>query len=284
MTISDQAGSFALTVASLLLGLQAGGLVDRVAVQLPPALERAWHAREARLAPGRIASATSGSHADRQGLLDGALAGCESVRGDGNPCGPGSAALQPWGVRLLCSGAFGVLSVRFGFGPPLAAAMVATALLIVLALIDHRHRLLPDIFTYALLGFGLLINIEGTFVPLDEALVGAALGYGGLWTFGWLYRSLFRRRGIGLGDLKLLAALGACLGWRAILPITQIAAALALMATLAAMLRCRAVPSMMPYGTYLAGAGWLILVSNFGIGIDVIALAHSMFGPGWCGF
>ncbi len=284
MTISDQAGSFALTVASLLLGLQAGGLVDRVAVQLPPALERAWHAREARLAPGRIASATSGSHADRQGLLDGALAGCESVRGDGNPCGPGKRGASAVGGAPPLQRRFrrAIRPVRVRAAPGSRYGRHGTPH----CLGSHRSSApsSADIFTYALLGFGLLINIEGTFVPMDEALVGAALGYGGLWTFGWLYRSLFRRRGIGLGDLKLLAALGACLGWRAILPITQIAAALALMATLAAMLWCRAVPSMMPYGTYLAGAGWLILVSNFGIGIDVIALAHSMFGPGWCGF
>ena len=262
--MSDQAGLLALTVTSLLIGFQAGGLVDRVAVRLPPALERAWRAREAVLTPGPIASAACGAHSARHPSLDDASAGCGPARADGTPRRLGSAALRPLGVRLLCGGAFGVLSVRFGFAPTLAAAMGATAILIVLALIDHRHHLLPDVLTYPLLGFGLLINSAGTFVPLDEAILGAGLGYGGLWTFGWVYRALFRRRGIGPGDLKLLAALGAWLGWRALLPITQIAALIALVAIVTATLRCRRLPRMMPYGTYLAGAGWIVLVWSAG--------------------
>lgn len=228
MMLTDPAGASGLTGAGVLAGLLAGGLVDRVAVRLPAAMERAWRAE--------------GSDPARD----------RPVRG---------SPFRALGVRLLCGGAFGALAARFGFTPVLAAALAATAVLMILALIDARHRLLPDVITVPFLGAGLLVNGAGTFVSLRDASLGAVIGYAGLWILARAYRFLFGREGIGAGDLKLLAALGAWFGWQTLLPLTQTAAVLALMSVLAvrpgrpwAALTCT-----VPYGTYLAAAGWIVL-------------------------
>ena len=90
----------------------------------------------------------------------------------------------------------------------------AAALLIALAWLDGRHRWLPDRLTQPLLWGGLLCNLDARWAPLDDAVIGAAAGYGALWLLNALYRQVRRRNGIGQGDFKLLAALGAWLGGR----------------------------------------------------------------------
>ncbi|MCJ2058187.1 A24 family peptidase [Methylobacterium sp. J-048] len=283
----------AITIfASLTAGLLAGRFVDRVIVQLPAAMKRAWEA-DVEDSPSRGGRDLSGPDSPAAGgdslwphgpswraVRDrGALVSVQTAaptRGH-EPVSTSARAShadperadrrvrwrRPF-VQLVCGVAFALLAARFGLGVSLFAALAATAVLITLAFIDWDHHLLPDILVLPLLGSGLLVNLTGLFVPPGAALLGAIVGYGSLWLLARAYRLVFGRTGIGAGDLKLMAALGAWLGWRALLPLTQLAAGLALAATFAAMLgrpRDR-VPRQLPYGTYMAVAGWLLLVRH----------------------
>ena len=290
MDIADWFGHALPVVASLVAGLLLGRFVDRVIVQLPAAMTQAWDmGAEEELSqddPYRAGSsaATGGiprPYGPPRGevangiavISDQAIAAPRETFPEAAPAGdgwadparagrPASRSRRRAFVRLICGAAFAVLAARLGLGVGLLAALAATAVLIALAFIDWDHHLLPDILVLPLLGSGLLVNLAGLFAPPRAALLGALVGYGSLWLLARAYRLVFGRTGIGAGDLKLLAALGAWLGWQALLPLTQIAAGLALAATLAATLsrpRCR-VPRQLPFGTYLAAAGWLLLV------------------------
>ncbi|CUY17302.1 Pectic enzymes secretion protein outO [Serratia marcescens] len=145
----------------------------------------------------------------------------------------------------------------------------AAALLIALAWLDGRHRWLPDRLTQPLLWGGLLCNLDARWAPLDDAVIGAAAGYGALWLLNALYRQVRRRNGIGQGDFKLLAALGAWLGWTTLPLLVCLAAAFGLGL---AVRRGRHPRSgwrtPQPFGIALAAAGWLQLL----MGADQSAL------------
>lgn len=141
----------------------------------------------------------------------------------------------------------------------------AAALLIALAWLDWRRQWLPDRLTQPLLWGGLLCNLEARWTPLDEAVVGAVAGYGCLWLLNAFYRQVRRRNGIGQGDFKLLAALGAWLGWTALPLLVSLAATFGLSMAMARGLRHRrAWRTPLPFGTWLAAAGWLCLLMGAG--------------------
>lgn len=123
--------------------------------------------------------------------------------------------------------ASGLLFVLTGYlltpGLPLLGGLILLSTLLVLAIIDGQTQLLPDRLTLPLLWAGLLFNLNGTFVPLSEAVIGAMTGYLSLWTVYWLFRLLTGKEALGYGDFKLLAALGAWSGWQ-ILPQTLLCA------------------------------------------------------------
>ena len=108
------------------------------------------------------------------------------------------------------------LSVSFGVSNELAVAMLLTGVLIALTAIDLDHQLLPDSLTLPLLWVGLLINIDATFVSLESAVLGAVFGYLCLWSVYWLFKIVTGKEGMGYGDFKLLAALGAWFGLSAL--------------------------------------------------------------------
>ncbi|HFF9515480.1 TPA: A24 family peptidase [Serratia marcescens] len=119
--------------------------------------------------------------------------------------------------------------------------------------------------TQPLLWGGLLCNLDARWAPLDDAVIGAAAGYGALWLLNALYRQLRRRNGIGQGDFKLLAALGAWLGWTMLPLLVCLAAMFGLGMALARGLRNRrAWRTPQPFGIALAAAGWLLLLMNAG--------------------
>ncbi|BEM78155.1 hypothetical protein SME38J_22580 [Serratia marcescens] len=141
----------------------------------------------------------------------------------------------------------------------------AAALLIALAWLDWRHRWLPDRLTLPLLWGGLLCNLDARWATLDDAVIGAAAGYGALWLLNALYRQVRRRNGIGLGDFKLLAALGAWLGWTTLPLLVCLAAAIGLGLTVARGLHPRrGWRTPQPFGIALAAAGWLQLLMDAG--------------------
>jgi len=138
-------------------------------------------------------------------------------------------------------------------------------LLVALALADWRRQWLPDRLTQPLLWSGLLCNLSQGWAPLPEAVIGAAAGYLSLWLLNALYLKMRRRAGIGQGDFKLLAALGAWAGWSALPLLVSIAAAAGLGVTLARCLLGNAAwRAPLPFGVYLAAAGWLVLLLNAG--------------------
>ena len=130
--------------------------------------------------------------------------------------------------------------------------------LVALTFIDADTQLLPDDLTYPLIWAGLLININGTYVSLHDAVVGAAAGYLALWTIYWVYKLVRGREGMGYGDFKLLAALGAWMGWATLPAIVLMASLVGAVVGIALMVaNRRGFDYQIPFGPYLAAAGLL---------------------------
>ena len=150
--------------------------------------------------------------------------------------------------------------LQFGVSDALAGAMLLTAILVVLTVIDLAHQLLPDSLTLPLLWIGLLINIDGTFVSLESAVLGAVFGYLCLWSVFWLFKIVTGKEGMGYGDFKLLAALGAWFGLTALPTIVLFSSVVGAVLGIAMILtgkQNRDTP--MPFGPFLAGAGLIHL-------------------------
>jgi leader peptidase (prepilin peptidase)/N-methyltransferase len=153
-------------------------------------------------------------------------------------------------------------------GPGVAglAALAFTWWLIALAVIDAETTLLPNQLTHPLLWLGLLLNLRGTFVPLEDAVLGAAAGYLCLWTVYRVHKLLTGRDGMGYGDFNLLAALGAWMGWKMLLPIVLVASLTGAVAGILQMvLRRRGAGVPIPFGPWLAAAGYLALLHGSGL-------------------
>ena len=148
------------------------------------------------------------------------------------------------------------------FGPVWVAlaAMLFLWCMIALALIDFDTQLLPDSITLPLLWAGLLFNMRGTFVDLQSAVIGAAAGYLLLWSVYWGFKLLTGKEGMGFGDFKLLAAIGAWLGWKA-LPLVVLLSSLvgSVVGVVLIVLARRGREVPMPFGPYLAAAGVIAL-------------------------
>lgn len=151
--------------------------------------------------------------------------------------------------------------VTFGFTWMSAAVLLLTWALIVLTLIDVDHQLLPDDITLPLLWLGLIVNSFGLFTTLSSALWGAVAGYGILWSIYWLFKLLTGKEGMGYGDFKLLAALGAWMGWQAlpqIILLSSLVGAVVGLIMMAFRGHDRNIP--IPFGPYLAGAGFIAML------------------------
>lgn len=149
------------------------------------------------------------------------------------------------------------------FGWPLLFALLFTWVLISLTFIDFDTMLLPDQLTLPLLWFALLININGSFVGLTDAVLGAAFGYLSLWSVYWLFKLVTGKEGMGYGDFKLLAALGAWFGWQALPLIIILSSFAGAIIGIAVILSSKDKKSRpIPFGPYLAIAGWVYLVQG----------------------
>jgi len=166
-------------------------------------------------------------------------------------------------VELVTGLISGLLVWTFGSGWAGLGTLLFAYLLIAMTCIDYDTKLLPDDLTYPLLWAGLLININGTFVPLQDAVIGAAVGYLVLWAVYWLFKLVTGKEGMGYGDFKLLAALGAWLGW-AMLPtiilLSSVVGALVGIGLIVFAKRGRDNP--IPFGPYLAAAGLIALLGG----------------------
>lgn len=263
-----------LIVLSALLGLSVGSFINVVAYRLPLILEREWREAEEKRdnasAPDGMTLTQPPSHCpacqtplriwENLPLLSFLM-----QRGCCRSCGMAISWQYPV-IEALCGLAFLALALGSPIGASLGFAMMLTAALLTLAVIDFRSMILPDIIVLPLLWLGLLANLHGRFVPLADAVIGATAGYTALWIVSRLYRLIRKRDGMGDGDLKLLAALGAWLGWRMLAPIALIAAVAAILVTVVAIWSGRRTTSdPLPFGTSLAIAGWICLAHVMGL-------------------
>lgn len=164
-------------------------------------------------------------------------------------------------IELLTAIISGIVAWHFGFGFAAMGALFLSWALIALTCIDIDHQLLPDSITLLLLWLGLIFNLFGIFTDLHSAVIGAMAGYLSLWLVYHAFRLATGKEGMGFGDFKLLAALGAWLGWQAlpmIILLSSLVGALVGIGLILFKQQHRDKP--IPFGPYLAAAGWLALV------------------------
>jgi len=163
-------------------------------------------------------------------------------------------------VELLAAGLSALLIWHFGASLKGLTALLLAYFLLTMAWIDAETGLLPDYLTLPLLWCGLLVNLKGLIVPLSDAVLGAVAGYVVLWALFQLYRLIRGKEGMGYGDFKMLAALGAWLGW-AMLPVVLLLASIAGLAIgiLLQLGSKRTAGAMLPFGPYLALGGMISL-------------------------
>ena len=150
---------------------------------------------------------------------------------------------------------------QLGFTPAAGAALVLTWSLLSLSVIDIDHQILPDAITLPLLWVGLILNLYGLFTDIHASVIGAVAGYLALWTVYKAFKWLTGKEGMGYGDFKLLAMLGAWLGWQAlpvIILLSSVVGAAVGIALITARRQDKNIP--IPFGPYLAAAGWLTLL------------------------
>ncbi|TDJ32323.1 MAG: prepilin peptidase [Gammaproteobacteria bacterium] len=182
------------------------------------------------------------------------------LRGRCSKCGKRISWQYPT-VELVCGILTAAVAWRFGFSIQAAAAMVFSWAAIALAVIDIREQLLPDDITLPLLWLGLLLSVKHVFTSPQDAIIGATAGYLSLWLIYHLFRLLTKKEGMGYGDFKLFAAIGAWFGWQFLVPtilLSAVAGAVVGMTQIMMAGRDRSEP--IPFGPYLAAAGWVAMM------------------------
>ncbi|NND45832.1 MAG: prepilin peptidase [Xanthomonadales bacterium] len=182
------------------------------------------------------------------------------LRGRCSHCRTRISARYPL-VEALTGLLFAAVAWQFGPGIPLLAGLVFTAWLVALSGIDLDHQLLPDNLTLPLLWLGLLASLFGLFTDPVSGIIGAIAGYLILWTIFHLFKLLTGKEGMGYGDFKLMAALGAWMGWQ-ILPLVILLSSLvgALVGLLMLGLKRHQAGQPIPFGPFIAAAGWIALL------------------------
>ena len=265
-----QGSPFFFTILCGITGLVVGSFLNVVIHRLPKMMEREWQAHCNELA-GKETSTFP-----RYNLL--------APRSACPHCGHAITALENIPVisylllRGKCKGCNKPISFRypvlealsgllsgftawhFGFGLAACAALLFIWAMLALTFIDFDTQLLPDDITLPLLWLGLLFNLPGTFTRLDSAVTGAAAGYLVLWAVYWLFKLVTGKEGMGYGDFKLLAAIGAWLGWQMlplVILLSSLVGAVVGIILIVAARHGRNIP--IPFGPYLAGGGLIAL-------------------------
>ena len=261
---------FALTVA--VLGLLVGSFLNVLVYRLPKMMMRDWRsqAREVLEMP-----------AEEQGETFNLLLPNSSCPHCGHEIRPWeNIPLLSWlflrGRCSSCQGPIskryplvelaggvlaGVIAWQYGVSWDTLAMLVLTWGLLAMSLIDADHQILPDVLVLPLLWLGLILNSFGMFVSLTDAFWGAVIGYMGLWSIFWLFKAVTGKDGMGYGDFKLLALLGAWGGWQ-ILPLTILLSSLvgAVLGVIILRVQRNSLSKPIPFGPYLALAGWIALI------------------------
>ena len=253
-----------------LVGLMLGSFLNVVIHRLPKMMERDWHSQCAELRGESLPDAEAltlsrpRSHCPQCGHGITALENIPVLswlflRGRCSQCQHRISVRYPV-VEALTGLLSAFVGMHFGFGWAALGALVLSWSLVALTFIDFDSQLLPDSITLPLVWAGLLFNISGTFAPLQSAVIGAMAGYLSLWSVYWVFKLITKREGMGYGDFKLLAALGAWMGWE-ILPLTillsSLVGAIVGIGLIVLARQGRQVP--IPFGPYLASAGLIAL-------------------------
>lgn len=254
----------------LMLGLVVGSFLNVVIHRLPKMMERDWQNQCAELRGEAVPPAEKfnlfvprsrcPACGHRVSVLENIpVISFAILRGRCSACKARIGMRYPL-VELLGGVAAVWSAMRFGFSPAAFAAMVFLWCIVAASFIDLDTQLLPDMITLPLLWLGLLVNAAGLFTDLRSAVIGAAAGYLALWSVYWLFKLATGKEGMGFGDFKLLAAIGAWCGWQ-VLPLTIllssfIGAAVGIGLMVFAR-HGRGVP--IPFGPYLGAAGIVAL-------------------------
>ncbi len=278
-----QSSPFAFTTSAVIVGLMVGSFLNVVIFRLPRMMQRDWNEQAAMLLedanltdcatqlrntsgiPQRYNLIVPRSACPKCGHRIRAIENVPVIsylvlRGKCSQCANPISARYPV-IEAISGFVAGYLSWHFGFGLAAVAAMVFAWSLIALTAIDIDTQLLPDSITLPLLWFGLLLNIGGTFAPLSSAAIGAAAGYLSLWSVYWIFKLVTGKEGMGFGDFKLLAAIGAWLGWK-LLPLVILLSSFvgAAIGILLIVFRRHGRHVPIPFGPYLAVAGLIAML------------------------
>jgi leader peptidase (prepilin peptidase)/N-methyltransferase len=281
--------------ACLALGLLVGSFLNVVIYRVPIMLDRQWREQCAELAaagtPGATSSAAVATPASPEAgpttrfNLVAPRSSCPAckapitamqnipvlsylfLKGRCASCGTRIGVRYPI-VEALTGVLSAAVAWKFGFGWPALAALTLTWFLIALTFIDVDHQLLPDSLTLPLVWIGLALSLwgpqpGGAPLPVDmrSSIIGAMAGYLSLWSVYHLFRLLTGKEGMGYGDFKLFAALGAWMGWKMLLPIILIAAAVGAVVGIATLtFRGQSRSTPIAFGPFLAASGWLMLM------------------------
>lgn len=262
--------SLAPTLAAALFGLLIGSFLNVVIYRIPKMMQRESDNYVAHESGREL------PHTDRFNLMV-PRSGCPHcghqitalenipviswlvLRGKCSACKAPIPARYPL-VELATGLLSGALVWSFGSGWMGLATLLFGYLLLAMTFIDFDTQLLPDDLTYPLLWLGLLVNLNGTFVPLRDAVIGAAAGYLALWSVYWLFKLATGKEGMGYGDFKLLAALGAWLGWAMLPTIILLSSVVGAVVGISLILFAKhGRDKPIPFGPYLAAAGLIAL-------------------------
>jgi leader peptidase (prepilin peptidase) / N-methyltransferase len=262
---------------AVVLGLLVGSFLNVVIHRLPKMMERDWREQCAEIATNRNSSPETSETQPAYNLVvpRSACPSCGhqitaienipvfsyvALRGRCRKCGAKISPRYPI-VEALTGLLSGLIAWHFGFGWAGLSALLLLWALIALTFIDADTQLLPDDITLPLIWLGLIVNINHTFTDLTSAVLGAVFGYLALWTVYWVFKLLTKKEGMGYGDFKLLAALGAWLGWQmlplVILLSSVVGAGVGIILIVLARMG-RNIP--LPFGPYLAMAGLVALL------------------------
>lgn len=275
MTLLDYLAShvLAFVLVAGLLGLVVGSFLNVVIHRLPKMLEHDW-LRQARemLHPDEPQPAQSvynlvlpHSHcphcqAEIKPWQNLPLISYALLRGRCGNCRERISPRYPL-VELLTALLSMLVAWQYGFGWPAAGILLLTWALVSLSLIDADTQLLPDAIVLPMLWLGLIANSFGLFTDMHSALWGAVFGYLSLWSVYWLFKLVTGKEGMGYGDFKLLAMLGAWGGWQ-VLPLTILLSSLvgAILGIIILKARGDSNSTPLPFGPYLAIAGWIAII------------------------
>ena len=262
----------AFVLCALLIGLLVGSFLNVLIYRLPKMMQRDWReqAREILELPPEAQANTfnlvlpnsSCPHCAHE------IKPWENIpvisylflRGKCSSCKAHISLRYPL-VELTCGLLSAYIAWHFGFTWQAGGMLLLTWGLLAMSLIDADHQLLPDSLVLPLLWLGLIANSFGLFISLETALWGAIAGYLSLWSVYWLFKLVTGKEGMGYGDFKLLAMLGAWGGWQ-VLPLTILLSSLvgAVLGLLMLRLRNAETSTPIPFGPYLAIAGWIALL------------------------